>query len=148
MRSRNCIPRPTYRFAMETTKRKLASAKRCFASRSPFSTAIASSFSSSLVKRGTTPISFKYMRTGSLTLAELLPNNSSSVNSSGLISSTAYLVEGLPSLSVIEIPPSVKRSSKSSICSASSSKGITNFSVTSSSTATPSFLWLRIKSAT
>ena len=35
IRSKNCIPRPTYRLAMDTTSRRLASARRCLA-RSPF----------------------------------------------------------------------------------------------------------------
>ena len=66
IKSRNCIPRPTYRLAIETTNRKLASANSCLATSSPFSIRKAKATSSSAVKRLTRPISFRYIRTGSL----------------------------------------------------------------------------------
>ena len=132
---------------METTRRRLASARRCLASKSPCSTKIASSCSSSLLRRGTTPISFRYMRTGSLTLAELLPRSSSSVSSASSSSLFKTRALGFPSLSVIEMPASWMRCSKSSIPSASKVKGMTSWSLISSSVATPVCLWLRINSA-
>ena len=50
---------------MLTTSLRLASASFFFASSSPSSILLASSVSSSALKRGTLPISFRYIRTGS-----------------------------------------------------------------------------------
>ena len=50
---------------MLTTKRRFASIRRSFADSSPCAFLFANSISSSAVKSGTVPISFKYIRTGS-----------------------------------------------------------------------------------
>src|SRR5699024_1704952 len=62
------MPLPTYRFAILTTSRKLASASDRLASISPSIIRSARLTSSSAVSRSTRPISFKYIRTGSLFL--------------------------------------------------------------------------------
>ena len=84
------MPRPTYRLAMETTSRRLASASRCLARSSPCRMRSASSISSSGVSRGTRPISFKYTLTGSSMAtpsAARAPSNSSVFSSVSLNSS-------------------------------------------------------------
>ena len=65
IRSKKSIPRPTYRLAILTTRRRLASASLFLALSSPSDILLARSISSSALKRGTFPISFKYIRTGS-----------------------------------------------------------------------------------
>ena len=77
IRSRKSMPLPTYLFAIETTSLRFASASAFFASSSPFSIRFASSISSSAVRRGTLPISLRYIRTGS---SMLTPSTSESMS--------------------------------------------------------------------
>ena len=125
IKSRNNIPRPTYLFAILTTSLKLASAKRFFASSSPSAILFASSISSSALKRGTFPISFKYIRTGS---SILMPSGtersifSTSTSSSSVI--TISISSSASSSALIRstsIPLASRYSKILSICSASSS---------------------------
>src|SRR2546426_372847 len=78
IRSRNSMPRPTYFFAMLTTRRRLASIRRRFASSSPRSIRLASLISSAELSSGTLPISLRYIRTGS---SMLTPSRGSSTAS-------------------------------------------------------------------
>ena len=64
-KSRKLIPRPVYLLAIETTKRRLASINLCLAYSSPSCFFMARAYSSSAVRRGTVPISFRYILTGS-----------------------------------------------------------------------------------
>ena len=86
------MPRPAYRFAILTTRRRFDSASFFFASSSPSSIFFASSISSSGESSGTFPISFKYIRTGSSTP---IPSGtdrsicSTSISSSGSASSSS-----------------------------------------------------------
>src|SRR5215212_3869496 len=115
MRSRNSMPRPTYRLAIDTTRRRLASISfflaswpwrsvRCSSRRRvevslrPSSIALARMTSCSAVRSGTLPISLRYMRTGSLvgalrasssSRAERASRANSSASSSSTISTTS-----------------------------------------------------------
>ena len=59
------MPRPTYLFAMLTTSLRFASASLFLALSSPSAIRFARSTSSSAVRSGTLPISFRYILTGS-----------------------------------------------------------------------------------
>ena len=81
MRSRKGSPRPTWRLAMDTTSRRLASVSLLLASMSPRSMRLASDTSSAAVSSGTLPISVRYMRTGSV-LGVLIDRSSAGASSS------------------------------------------------------------------
>ena len=135
IKSKNNIPRPTYRLAILTTKRKFASANRDLAISSPCSILFASSISSWALKRLTLPISFKYIRTGSLILTP-----GGALKSLGLIlSSVSELSFSLTSVMSL----SFNWSKKSSIWSESISK-FCSFSAISSWLKWPSFFPLSI----
>ena len=67
---------------MLTTSRRFASVSFFFAASSPSSTLFASSISSSVLRSGTLPISFKYMRTGSSVLTPSSTSTSSMISTS------------------------------------------------------------------
>ena len=80
MRSRNCIPLPRYLLAMLTTRRRLASESLFLAAISPFAILFANSVSSSDERRGTLPISLRYILTGS-SIAMLSDESGESISS-------------------------------------------------------------------
>ena len=105
---------------MLTTRRRLASARRCFASRSPISIFFASSISSSAERRGTLPISFKYILTGS---SMLMPSGTvRSMSSTSTSSSSVRMISSSSTSS-----SSVMRSTSTLFCS-SVSKILSNCS--------------------
>ena len=128
------MPRPTYLLAMLTTSLKFASQSILFASSSPFSILFASSISSSAVKRGTLPISLRYILTGSSTAIpfgkdasiSISPASSTtrSTSSASASASASRSIISKSSGSISEItstPIEVRLSYISSICSLSKS---------------------------
>ena len=124
------MPRPTYLLAMDTTRRRLASDRRDFASSSPSAIFCASTISSSPDSKGTLPISFRYTLTGSS--EDMVVSVSSFSMESSLIGSTSV---GLSS-----IPLAWSMENTSSISSAEASQPTTIFSPTSSAERLPRFL--------
>ena len=126
IRSRKSIPRPTYLFAMLTTRRRFASARRFLAASSPFSILFASSISSSAERSGTLPISFRYIRTGSSMLTpsgterSILSSSISSSSSLSMSASSSSRIISSALLSVIlstSTPLASRKSNTFSICS-------------------------------
>ena len=126
IRSRNSIPRPTYLLAMLTTRRRFASASSFLASSSPSSIRWASSISRSALKRGTFPISFRYMRTGSSMLTpsgteRSMFSTSTSSSSDRITSMSMSTSSSLPLIRSTSILLDSRYSNTLSICSALSS---------------------------
>ena len=82
IKSKNNSPRPTYLLAIDTTKRKLDSAKTFLASSSPSAALMERFISSSVVSRDMRPISLRYIRTGSLIFTSLVKSSSSKTTTS------------------------------------------------------------------
>ena len=85
IKSKNNKPLPTYLLAILTTKRKLDSASLFIASSSPCATLSLNSNSSSGLNKEILPISFKYIRTGSLIFISLVSSLSSNIIGSSSI---------------------------------------------------------------
>ena len=102
---------------MLTTRRRLASARRFCASKSPSSMRLASLISSSADSKGTRPISLRYILTGSSILMPSGILRSISISSSSLISEVSSSGPISLPLSMMSIPRLVKVSYNSSISS-------------------------------
>ena len=102
---------------MLTTRRRFASSRRCRASSSPASMRCARATSSSAVRRGTCPISFKYIRTGSS--SEIPSGTERSISTSSSLSgpSSSAASPAAATSSTISTPSSLKRWYISSISS-------------------------------
>ena len=81
---------------MLTTRRRFASARRFLASSSPSAILLARSTSSSAVRSGTLPISFRYMRTGS---SMLIPSGTDRSSFSMSTSSSSEIMRSTSSIS-------------------------------------------------
>src|SRR3981081_380141 len=142
IRSRKDIPRPMYFLAMETTRRRLASVRRCLASSEPASMALARSTSSAAVRRLTRPISFRYIRTGSSRETESIISISICWSSSA-----SSLSSKSPAVSETSMPISLKAPKIRNICSGSVVSRSGNPSRTSSGVRKPCSLPLTIRTS-
>ena len=92
IKSKNKSPLPTYLLAIDTTSLKLLSASILLASSSLLLILSDKASSSSGVRSGIRPISFKYILTGSLILTSLVISSSSKIISSSFASSIVLLI--------------------------------------------------------